>query len=67
MKTCTLSHDGDVPAKVIRDLPASQAGEHRHRCAACAYLAGKRDAQQSIANLRKRIRDLEDNSPADEP
>lgn len=33
----------------------------------CAYLAGKRDAQQSIANLRKRIRDLEDNSPADEP
>jgi hypothetical protein len=30
----------------LTDLPVSQAGPLRHRCAACAYEMGKRDGMR---------------------
>jgi len=59
MKTCHLDHTGDVPAAVMQALPASQAGDLRHRCGFCAYLAGAAMAEQSNKNLRRRVRELE--------
>lgn len=53
MPNCTRHQGGQNRAAldpVLQDLPESQAGEGRHKCAYCAYEAGYakgyRDAQQ---------------------
>ena len=56
--SCRIDHSGEVPASIGR-LEESQAGFWRHRCAGCAYLMGRHDAQQSEARLRGRVQDLE--------
>lgn len=40
---CEIDHAKemmDVELKLIEDLPESQKGTTRHRCACCAFLAG---------------------------
>jgi len=55
--TCTIDHSGEVPTKAIAKLPKSQGKEGRHRCAACAYLMGRKDAAKAESNLRDRLED----------
>jgi len=56
MATCKIDHSGRVPKK-IADLPESQAGHWRHRCAACAYEAGLADGERrGAAKTRERIK-----------
>jgi hypothetical protein len=57
MAECSGHPAGDIPNE-IRHLPESQAGHWRHKCAACAYLLGRRDAATTEENLRKRVREL---------
>ncbi len=38
MENC--KHDRSAPKEVVRNLPLSQAGEGRHKCAVCAYAVG---------------------------
>jgi hypothetical protein len=46
---CSTDHEGSVPKK-ISNLPESQAGPQRHRCAACAYEMGFKDGKaQALA------------------
>jgi hypothetical protein len=47
-KTCDKEHTGKVPMRRIADLPESQAGAWRHRCAACAYQMGFEDAIRAV-------------------
>jgi len=56
--TCSRDHTGEVPL-AIGKLQDSQAGFWRHKCAGCAYLMGRHDAQKAEARLRDRVRDLE--------
>lgn len=35
-------HGNSAPPEVIRDLPVSQSGAGRHRCAVCAYEEGRK-------------------------
>lgn len=58
MSTCTKDHIGAVPAS-LRDLPKSQAGDWRHKCAACAYDLGYQDGIGAADKLRDRVRELE--------
>jgi hypothetical protein len=54
-KKCNSDHEsGEIPVEVYSTLPSSQAGRHRHLCAACAYLLGRKHAEQEA--LRKHIR-----------
>jgi hypothetical protein len=55
--TCTEDHIGSVPVKKLADLPESQAVAYRHKCPACAYLAGFKDGQRQLRG--KVTRDLE--------
>jgi hypothetical protein len=36
--------DSWAPPEVLRDLPMSQSGDGRHKCATCAYARGVADA-----------------------
>src|SRR5438445_11614927 len=45
---CERDHAGDVPKQVLDALPENQGHPVRHRCAACAYLAGVRDRETQI-------------------
>jgi hypothetical protein len=45
---CERDHTGDVPQHVLDVLPKNQGHPVRHRCAACAYLAGLRDRETQI-------------------
>ena len=58
--TCSEDHTGEVPKHVLDALPYSQRGETRHRCAACAYLAGiaegRRQAMEEIERGERRAR-----------
>lgn len=56
--TCGKDHAGEIPL-AIKDLHDSQAGFWRHRCAGCAYLLGRKHAEESENRLRARIRELE--------
>ena len=56
--TCEKDHSGEIPSE-MGNLPTSQAGFWRHRCAGCAYLLGRRDAAASEEQLRASVRDLE--------
>jgi len=50
MAVCEKEHVGDMPdaaLKALEDLPESQRGTWRHRCPACAYLAGFRAGEAS--------------------
>jgi len=52
-------HDGVVPLARLARLPESQAGEGRHKCAACAYEAGYEDGIKfGRLSMEKRIRSL---------
>jgi hypothetical protein len=60
METCSKDHSGDVPAS-LNSLPRSQAKSHgRHKCAACAYELGRKDAGEAEARLRIRVKELSD-------
>jgi hypothetical protein len=56
--SCSQDHSGEIPASIAR-LQDSQAGFWRHKCAGCAYLLGRREAQQAEGRLRVRIQELE--------
>lgn len=55
---CNLSHVGEVPKELLESLPENQGHPVRHRCAACAYIAGLNEAAKDIADLVERIREL---------
>ncbi|HZX94405.1 MAG TPA: hypothetical protein VFE90_07800 [Myxococcales bacterium] len=55
--TCQKGHE-DLPSSFDR-LPESQGGKGRHKCAACAYEAGRSEATQAEERLRKRVRELD--------
>lgn len=40
----SCGHGNDAPALVLTNLPESQAGTARHKCATCAYSRGRADA-----------------------
>lgn len=42
MGHCKIDHSGTAPKK-LANLPESQRGHWRHRCAACAYQMGLED------------------------
>jgi hypothetical protein len=65
-KSCGKDHAGEVP-RAVADLPDSQAGFWRHRCAGCAYLLGRQHAADAESRLRARISDLEQRLAAKEP
>ena len=56
--SCSQDHSGEIPASIGK-LQDSQAGFWRHKCAGCAYLQGRREAQQAEDRLRARIKELE--------
>ena len=58
MMSCSKDHAGEIPA-AIGKLEDSQAGFWRHKCSGCAYLLGRRDAEQAEERLRNRVRELE--------
>jgi hypothetical protein len=43
MTTEACKHGKSAPRDLIEALPESQAGAGRHKCAECAYEAGRRD------------------------
>lgn len=55
---CEIDHAGDIPADIGR-MQESQAGFWRHKCAGCAYLLGRRHAEEAEERLRARIKRLE--------
>ena len=57
MASCDKGHV-DVPKNEIEKLPNSQADVWRHRCAACAYELGRKDATGAEERLRERVRAL---------
>lgn len=56
---CTLDHTGDLPQALLEALPENQGHPVRHRCAACAYLAGMNEAAADIRFLVARVAELE--------
>ena len=59
MASCIKDHAGSVPASALAELPFSQAGAGRHRCAGCAYERGRAGAAEAEQRLRERVRALE--------
>ncbi len=55
---CTRDHAGDVPRAVLETLPVNQGHPVRHRCAACAYEAGRLESVQEIEKLAAHIEQL---------
>lgn len=53
---CDRDHSGEIPKGLFDGLPKSQARDWRHKCAACAYVKGRQDAETA---LRARIAELE--------
>jgi len=57
--TCDRDHAGemkDEELKAVEDLPQSQAGAGRHRCALCAYLLGlQHGKEQMVAAMVERL------------
>jgi hypothetical protein len=56
--TCSKSHEGDLPPS-FKNLPESQGGVWRHKCAACAYDLGRAEGQAAEDRLRERVRKLD--------
>ncbi len=56
--TCSKSHDGELPSS-FKDLPESQGGVGRHKCAACAFDLGRAEGQAAEERLRERVRKLD--------
>lgn len=54
---CDNGHTGNE-VSILKDLPASQSGDGRHRCAVCAYEAGEDRAIERINRLREQVRQL---------
>lgn len=57
---CELDHLGDLPQALLDSLPENQGHPVRHRCAACAYLAGLSEGAADIKRLVERVRELEE-------
>lgn len=55
--TCSVDHSGDLPA-TFNNLPESQGGAGRHKCAACAYQLGRSEAVAAEERLREQVRKL---------
>ncbi|MEZ4361601.1 MAG: hypothetical protein R3B48_15550 [Kofleriaceae bacterium] len=55
---CTLDHTGEVPQHLLDSLPINQGAPVRHRCAACAYKAGKLESAQQIDKLVAQVEHL---------
>jgi len=60
MAYCEKDHTGNLPKGKIEKLNNSQRDFWRHKCAGCAYEMGWADAQTAEANLRRRVRELEE-------
>jgi hypothetical protein len=45
----TCDHGNTAPMDVLDDLPHSQAGTGRHKCAICAYEKGLEEGQRQAA------------------
>jgi uncharacterized small protein (DUF1192 family) len=52
---CQIDHAGEVPQELIETLPFREAHPFRHRCAACAYVAGLSANGTEIAKLGARV------------
>jgi hypothetical protein len=51
----TCKHGHQAPRTVLDDLPASQAGTGRHKCAICAFEAGVDEGRRlALAETVKR-------------
>lgn len=57
---CSLDHVGDLPQALLDTLPENQGHPVRHRCAACAYLAGLNECREDIRRLVDAIASLRD-------
>src|SRR5690349_8824537 len=55
---CTLDHTGEVPQQLLDTLPVNQGAPVRHRCAACAYKAGKLESKQELEKLVAQVERL---------
>lgn len=55
---CALDHIGDLPQSLLDSLPENQGHPVRHRCAACAYLAGLNECREDIQRLVAQIANL---------
>lgn len=55
---CNRDHSGSLPAS-FNQLPESQGGVGRHKCAACAYELGRAEGAAAEERLRERVRTLE--------
>jgi hypothetical protein len=51
--TCQVQHSSTHTLKAIVDLPESQAGSWRHKCAACAYELGLSDGRRLAADAKR--------------
>lgn len=55
---CTRDHTGEVPQRLLDTLPVNQGAPVRHRCAACAYKAGKLESAEQIDKLVAQVEHL---------
>lgn len=57
-KICSTDHTGGSLPASFGNLPESQGGVGRHKCAACAYELGRNEAAAAEERLRERLREL---------
>ncbi len=50
------AHEKSAPREMLEELPQSQAGTGRHKCAVCAYNAGFQDGVAAGRRLASRER-----------
>jgi len=55
---CNRDHTGELPQSVLDALPEYQGHPVRHRCAACAYAAGVKEAAADVGKLTDKINEL---------
>lgn len=57
-RNCSVDHQkGNLPAE-LKKLPESQAGQYRHKCAACAYELGVQHGLRQAGSASKQARKL---------
>lgn len=57
-KICSSNHEGGHLPAAFNNLPESQAGIARHKCAGCAYELGRAEGAAAEGRLRDRLRAL---------
>lgn len=62
-RSCTINHHGQTTQK-LADLPESQAGFWRHRCAACAYDLGVEEGMRRLKAENEALRKKVDQATA---